>query len=144
MSGGRRQITTTDGAEHVWTTVYDDAGRAIAQIDPLKPPHDDDLRQGRPWSPGTRMPAATRRWTHYDALGRADSTTDALSHTSATSYDAAGPSGPVRRTRSGHGVTTIYDAAGRVIDTIDARGNVSGAVYDPVATWSSHLRVGAM
>ena len=88
-------------------TVYDDAGRVVAQADAL----------------GNVTSYA------YDALGRLVATTDALGGVTTAVYDAAGN---VVATVDplGHATTMVYDAADRVVETEDALGNVTSTVYD--------------
>ena len=110
LNAASQPTVSVDAETRRTTSVYDDDGRTIAQVNAL----------------------GDRNTTVYDAAGRTQALTDARGSRFSFTYDAAG-----QRTQSidplNRRITSAYDAAGRQSHRIDARGHRTSYVYDDAA-----------
>jgi RHS repeat-associated protein len=123
-----RVIANVDPLANTSTAVYDAASRRIAAINPL------GIRTTSVYDLASRLlaivdPLGNRTSLGYDAASRQVSVTDALGNTTTTVYDNDGrtlatvnPKGLV--------TTRVYDAIGELIAIIDARSNRVSFSYD--------------
>jgi RHS repeat-associated protein len=100
-------ITVLQAAGNLWTTSYDNAGRVIAQADPL----------------------GNRTSFLYDAGGERTMAQDANGHVSTTAYDAAGRVAAQQDAR-GYLTSFAYDAADQRTAIVDANGSRTTSAYD--------------
>ncbi len=124
-----RLVTTTYPDNTTTSTIYDELGKAVGQVD--QKGRDTGTLYDNLGRPATvTYPDQTTQITQYDQDGRPVTVTDRGGRNTVTNYDELGRAIGVVYLGGGGSTSTTYDDLGRVISTTDENLHTTNYTYD--------------